>query len=240
MFVVEPIPPARECSLRSQISHFQDDIPRRWAKNEKMSHETVSGQSFSPVITVQLYLGTDTVQCTTGTSTGKTGAISRPASRHITRVARNSSVPGMLRTNQACSKACSSSAAALWCRIARVSEQRLRYKAVKVVLRSNNDDYVAQSVGPLAPNASAAGAASTSAVGGPRRTKQPGPGASRRTREPVPFAPISEVIVAFLHLRRKCDGENEPQPGFPIFPRPQFEGLDRAAIDSQITHATNV
>ena len=144
------------------------------------------------------------------------------ASRHVTGVARNSGVPGMLRTNQACSKACSSSAAALWCRIARVSEQRLRYKAVKVVLRSNNDDYVAQSVGPLAPNASAAGAANTSAVGGPRRTKQPGPGASRRTQEPVPFAPISEVIVAFLHLRRKCDGENEPQPGFPIFPRPEF------------------
>ena len=144
------------------------------------------------------------------------------ASRHVTGVARNSGVPGMLRTNQACSKACSSSAAALWCRIARVSEQRLRYKAVKVVLRSNNDDYVAQSVGPLAPNASAAGAANTSAVGGPRRTKQPGPGASRRTQEPVPFAPISEVIVAFLHLRRKCDGENEPQPGFPIFPRPHF------------------
>ena len=67
-------------------------------------------------------------------------------------------------------------------------------------------------MGPLAPNASAAGAANTSAVGGPRRTKQPGPGASRRTQEPVPFAPISEVIVAFLHL--------EPQPGFPIFPRP--------------------
>ena len=144
------------------------------------------------------------------------------ASRHVTGVARNSSVPGMLCTNQACSKACSSSAAALWCRIARVSEQRLRYKAVKVVLRSNNDDYVAQSVGPLAPNASAAGAANTSAVGGPRRTKQPGPGASRRTQEPLPFAPISEVIVAFLRLRRKCDGENEPQPGFPIFPRPKI------------------
>ena len=133
MFVVEPIPPARECSLRSQISHFQDDIPRRWAKNEKMSHETVSGQSFSPVITVQLYLGTDTVQCTTGTSTGKTGAISRPASRHVTGVARNSGVPGMLRTNQACSKACSSSAAALCDQITAARRQRLRYGTVKMV-----------------------------------------------------------------------------------------------------------
>ena len=141
------------------------------------------------------------------------------ASRHVTGVARNSGVPGMLRTNQACSKACSSSAAALWCRIARVSEQRLRYKAVKVVLRSNNDDYVAQSVGPLAPNASAAGAANTSAAGGPRRTKQPGPGASRRTQEPVPFAPISEVIVAFLHLRRKCDSAR-----FSYFPKTDDDG----------------
>ena len=112
---------------------------RRWAKNEKMSHETVSGQSFSPVIlgTVQLYeyLGTDTVQCTTGTSTGKTGAISRPASRHVTGVARNSGVPGMLCTNQACSKACSSSAAALCDQITAARRQRLRYGTVKMVLR---------------------------------------------------------------------------------------------------------
>ena len=89
-------------------------------------------QSFSQSFSV-LYSCTDTVQCTTGT--GKTGAISRPASRHVTGVARNSGVPGMLRTNQACSKACSSSAAALCDQITAARRQRLRYGTVKMVLR---------------------------------------------------------------------------------------------------------
>ena len=89
-----------------------------------------SPQSFSV-----LYSCADTVQCTTGTSTGKTGAISRPASRHVTGVARNSGVPGMLCTNQACSKACSSSAAALCDQITAARRQRLRYGTVKMVLR---------------------------------------------------------------------------------------------------------
>ena len=31
-----------------------------------------------------------------------------------------------------------------------------------------------------------------------------------------------------LHLRRKCAGENEPQPGFPIFPRPELRPERRA------------
>ena len=72
------------------------------------------------------------VQCTVRV---KLRVISCPASRHVTGVARNSGVPGMLCTNQACSKAFSSAAAALCCQIAAATRQRLRYGTVKMVLR---------------------------------------------------------------------------------------------------------
>ena len=93
----------RLCSLRAG---------RRWAINDKMPHEASYGAVILPVI-----LGTAVpVQCTVPVRV-KLGAISCPASRHVTGVARNTGVPGMLCTNQACSKASSSSAAALSCQI---------------------------------------------------------------------------------------------------------------------------
>ena len=115
------------------IRHIFDDDDGQ--KMRRCLMRPYLAQSFSQSFSV-LYSCTDTVQCTTtGTGTGKTGAISRPASRHVTGVARNSGVPGMLCTNQACSKACSSSAAALCDQITAARRQRLRYGTVKMVLR---------------------------------------------------------------------------------------------------------
>ena len=79
-------------------------------------------------------------------------------------------------------------------------------------IEQRTGDYVAESVGPLAPNASAAVAANIGAACEPRRTKQPGPSASRRIC--ASNVPISAVTVAFLHLLRKCDSAAR----FPIFP----------------------